>query len=417
MESELADERQGPREPRPAWDALWPPRRDREPERHATPASGVAAATPVSMTGDASDVDGRFDVRLADLSKVMETRHAELVRRTASELDAIRESIEAALGATEKRLAEHLQRVEAGAAPAADLAALRSRVDDALQTVLSTPTDDDRLGALEERLFSSMRETLRGIEERSAQLVGQLEADVKALRTDLGAAVAEQVEARADALEREAAREGALETRLRAELQTVVGSEVATLRNLDETRHALTERVDRVETQVATVSGELAQLRSQLVETWAGEIREDVDRLSQAVAAHRAETATRADLVALEDRVTEELASAQSEMQSRLTMLDAVVHAVDAAAASLDTGLVERMTGMATVAASSALAPVRSDLRAVHDEVAATQKSIRELRRRIRTALPPSAPAGGPLPISNRAGPKRTATPRKGAGG
>ena len=331
MESELADERQEPQEPRRAWDELWPPRRDREPERDATPASaGVAAATPVSTTGVASDVDGRFDLRLAELSKVMETRHAELVTRTASKLDAIRRSIEAALGATEKRLAEHLQRVEVAAAPAADVAALRSRVDDALRTVVRMPTDDGRLGALEERLLSSMRETLRGVEERSAQLVRQLEADVKALRTDLRAAVAEQVEARADALEREVAREGEF-----------------------------------------------------------GDVREDLDRLSQAVAAHRAETVPRADLVALEHRVAKEFASAWSEVHSRLTMLDELVHAVDAAAESLNTGLVERMTGMADVAASTALGPVHSDLRSVHDEVAVTQEGIRELRRRIRTSLPP----------------------------
>lgn len=289
----------------------------------------MAATTPVSTTGVASDVDGHFDLRLADLSKVMEMRHAELVTRTTSELDAIRGSLEAALGATEKRLTEHLQRVEVGAAPAADLAALTSQVDDALQTVLSIPTDDGRLGALEERLFSSIRETLREIEERSAQLVRQLEADVKALRTDFRAAVAEEFETRANVLQREVAREGAL-----------------------------------------------------------GDLREDLDRLSEAVAAHRAETVTRADLVALEDRVANELASARSEVHSRLTMLDEVVHAVDAAA-SLDTGLVERMTGMANVAASTALGPVHSDLRAVHDEVAATQEGIRELRRRIRTSLPP----------------------------
>ena len=387
MESELADERHGPREARPAWDDLWPPRRDREPERHAPPASGVATATTVSTTGDASDVDGRFDPRLADLSRALEARHAELVTRTTSELDAIRRSIEAALGGTEKRLAEHLRQVEVGAAPAADLAALRSRVDDALRTVVSLPTDGDRLGALEERLSSSIRETLRGIEERSAQLVRQLEADVNALRTDLRSTVV-QVDARADALEREAARQHALETRLRTELEVVVGSEVATLRNGDETRHALTERVDRIETQVAAVTGELARLRTRLADTRNGDVREDMDQLSKAVAAHRAETATRTDLVALEDRVAGELASARSDVHFRLRMLDAVVHAVDAAA-SLDTGLVERMTGMANVATSTALAPVRSDLRAVHDEVAATQESIRELRRRIRTSLRP----------------------------
>ena len=393
-EPDVAAEGRGPRGKPPAWDELWPPRRDRGPEVGDTPV--LRQATPTG-TGDAGDVEGGVDLTLGGLTTLMETRHTELVAQTMSALDAIRASTEAALGAIEKRMADHLQRVEAGAAGAADLAALRLHVDDTLQSVVSAATDESSLDALEERLSSSIRETRGEIEGRSAELVRRLEVDVKALRTDLLAAVAEHVDARAGALEREVARERALETRLRSELEAIVGSELAALRLADDAGNAMTERIDRVETQVARLSGELGGLRTQLAETHAAEVaevRDDMDRLSKSMEGHRAETATRTDLVALEDRVAKDLVSAQSEVDSRMTRLDAVVDAVDAAAASLDTRFVERLTGMADVAASTAVAPVRNDLRAVHDEVAATQRSIRELRRRVRASLRRDGSAG-----------------------
>ena len=369
MESEVADGQRGPRREPPAWDELWPPRQDAGPEGHDRSASRVPPVPPGSTppdTGEPRRIEGRVDLKLAALARVMETRHSELAARVTADLHAMKASMEAALNASE------------------------------------------------ERLSASIRAGLRAVEARSAQL----EHDAEALRTDLLAAVAEQVEARSEALhDRQVAGESAFETRIRSGLDAIVESDLTARRAGEDARRALTERVDGVDTQVAALAGELAGIGAQVAALQAGEVRDDVDRLSKAMDAHRAETATRADLVALEDRVGKELAGAQSEVNSRLTTLDAVVAAVDAAAASLDEGLVERLTGVASVAASTALAPVRSDLCAVHDEVAATQKSIQELRRRVQTLLPPAARIGAGLPTSKRADPRNAETHRKGTAG
>ena len=231
-----------------------------------------------------------------------------------------------------------------------------------------------------------------------------LEANVQALRTDMLAALRQ----------RKVAWEAALETRLRSDLNALVASEMATLRLGDDDRRTFAERSERIQAHVTQLAGELAQLREQLLAMGTVELREEVDRLSLSVNAERAETATRADLVALEDHVGNELRAIQSDVQSRLAMLDAVVNAVDDAAANLDARLVERLTGVAKKAASTALAPVRSDLRAVHDEVAATQRSIRELRRRVRAFLPPAAPATGSV-ASKRAASRTLSSLGKGS--
>ncbi|MDQ3897138.1 MAG: hypothetical protein M3326_07825 [Actinomycetota bacterium] len=353
----------------------------------------MSVAPPLSAPGDPAqplDVEGRFDLRLAGLARVMEARHAELVARTTSQLDAVKASMDAALSAVEKRMAEHVQRVERVAASAA--------------------ARDRHIDALEERLSASIRDALRQMEARSDQLDGEAEA----LRTDLLAAMADQVEVRGEELhQREVARELALESRLRSELDASVASQLDGRRTTEETLHALSERIDGADAQLARITGELARIQTQLAAMQDGEVREDMDRLSNSLEAHRAETATRSDLVALEDRVAKELASTQSDVHARLTTLDAVVAAVDAAAANLDTRLVERLTGVA----STALAPVRSDLRAVHDEVAATQKSVRELRRRMQTLLPPPAAVGAEPPPSKRAGPRKAESPGQGPAG
>lgn len=299
----MSEERNAPRPSAPGWDELWPLRRHPGPAYNgvsATRAGGGIPESAVPDTAEPTETDRRADSKLADLSKVMEGRHAELVARTMSELDAMRASMEAAARAVEERVSDDLQ-----------------RVDEVLRAAARSTT----LGA---------------IEAGSVQLIRQLEADVQALRTEMLAAAA----------------------------------------------------------------------RRQLVTTETIELRQEMDRLSALVEAHRAETATRTDLVALEDRVDNELGAVQSEVHSRLATLDAVVNAVDAAAATLDTRLEERLTGVANVAATTSLAPVRSDLRAVHDEVAATQRSIRELRRRVRTFLPRASPATG-SPAQRRASSRR----------
>ena len=110
----------------------------------------------------------------------------------------------------------------------------------------------------------------RALESRIADLATMIDSwrgDVMAFRSTLAAAVAEQVEARADTLERETARDAALEARLRSELQGMIAAALARLPRHDCTLCAEPERVDRLEARVRDLAGEVAQLRSQLAST------------------------------------------------------------------------------------------------------------------------------------------------------
>ncbi|MDQ4069362.1 MAG: hypothetical protein M3203_07820 [Actinomycetota bacterium] len=344
--------------------------------------------------------------------------------------------LEQTLEAVAGRLSEHVASVTVSAGDA------RARLD-ALERELRGETS--ALAASIDVLRSEVVEAAA----ETARLVREVEADLKALRSEVLTAVADQVEARTEALERDVAREAALETRLRRDLDDLVSTELANVREGNDEQHPLTERIDRVDSQVGALAGELAALRLQLSSTEAKlderlvplaeqlsetsstrealvssaranaaelaalriELRDEMTRLSDSLDVQRAETASRVELTAfekeLEERVAEELTSARSQLDARLVTLDAVVDAVDAAAASLEAGLEERLTGVANVAASSALAPVRSDLRSVHAEVAATQRSIRELRRRVRTSLPPQVPSVEDKAASAAVVPKR----------
>lgn len=353
-ESDLSEEQPGSSGGAPGWDELWPRRRDAAPAQRAVSASPVGGGIPASVapeTGETGETAQPFDLELADIPKVMDTGHADLGARTTSEL--------------------------------------------------------------EEQLSSFMRETLE-IEAGRTQVVRQVQADVQALRTEMLAAAAERVRTADRLCQDEGVAEAALETRLRWELHSLVASEMATLRLGEDDRRAFTERTERIEAHLATLAGDLAQLRTEVAAMGTIELREQMDRLSVSVEAQGAETATRADLVALENLVGNELRAVQSEVHSRLAMLDAVVNAVDAATAHLNRGLAEDLTGVAKRAASTALSPVGTNLRAVHDEVAATQRSISELRRRVRTLLPVAPPTIDSL-TSIRANPGTPSSPGKGA--
>ena len=408
--------------PSPEWEALWPPRKGLGPGpqgkpilRRSEPASSQAvAATPTTSGREAHELEARLGLKIAHLSKGLERWQAELVQRARSEIEIVRTSMEAVLAeqlaSAESRSAERDARLEQ------HLAAVASLSEQLVALTLSVGDADVRIGTVERKVAQETKELERGI---------------TALRSDLLAAVAQQIESRAEAIESDVAREAALETRLKSELGDMVTGLLATRGLGEDSQLALNGRLDELEAQVRTVMGELAGLRRQLTSTEARldhrlvplvrrlsetglitealvsstqahaasvtalrrELLANLTRLSQSVEVHRDEAASRADVAALEaeleDRVARELTSARSQLDAKLTTLDAVVDAVDAAAAALETGLVERVTGAANVAATSALAPVRSDLRSVQAEVAATERSIRELRRQMRTSSPP----------------------------
>jgi DNA repair exonuclease SbcCD ATPase subunit len=396
MEAEVADDQLGsPEEPAagtaPTWEALWPARRSPGPPPQSKPAEGEAEpSAPPALTGrtttgghDARKLEARLELKVAELSKVQESRHAELVERTRSEIQALRTSMEGRLAellaATESRSAEREARLDR------NLAAVSGGLSEQMAALtVSVGEAPARLAELE-----------RALREETRALV----ASVEAVRRDVTGT---------EAATAELAR------------QVEVGIHA---------QHALNGRIEGVDAQLQTVVGELAQLRRQLAAT---EARLDqrlvplVQRLSETgsltdalMSSRQADVARvtalgdelRDQLAALErqleDRVVRELAGAGSELDARLMTLDAVVGAVDAAAAAVETGLAERVTGAATVAATSALAPVRSDLRSVRAEVAATQRSLRELRRQMRTSPPPAAAGASTAGTSTKATPKR----------
>jgi len=301
-------------DPAPGWEALWPPRRD------AVPHGRRPVVHQATDADDVNGVDARADGELARVSALVETVHADLAGRTASDYEAVRASMRSGLA------------------------------------------------ELEDRLLSSVGDRLREIEAHHARVVRELWADVEGLRAELAAAIAQQLEARADAWERDVTRAQAVETRLRSELQDILASGLAALGGSEHAPLALSERLDRV-------TDEVAQLRSQLVAADAK----------------------------LDDRLAEDLASARAEVDAGLSELDAVVDAVDDDAARPDARLAQLEPGAADVEATTGPAPVGSDLRSVHDEVAATQRSISELRRRMRTLLGAPAPDAPGLPPSGRA--------------
>lgn len=389
MESELADERCGPRgdapaRPSPAWEALWPPRGGSVPElqggpapRSAEPSAPSSRALQSTTNGrEARELEARLELKIADLSNVLEGWQAELVQRTQSEIEGLRASMENTLAqrlaSTESRSAAHVDRLEKSLAAVAGsqrepVAALTLSVEDAIA----------RQGEVERELREETRALGAAIEE---------------LRSDVNAATAAGAQLVQDA-----------EAGINARVRTVTGELARLRRQLTSTEARFDQRlaplVQRLSETGAIAEDLMSSTHADAAEVKAllDEFRADLVRLSKSMEVHRAHTASRADLAALEgeleDRVVRELASTRSQLDAKLVTLDAVVDAVDAAAAALETGLVERVTGVASVAATSALAPVRSDLRSVHAEVAAAQRSIRELRRQVRTALPPPAPA------------------------
>ena len=424
-----------------------------EPQAKPAPPSaappGPPAHAPASITNEDNprELGERLELKIAELLKVIELRQAELAEATRSELEAVRASVDtalaSALAATESEWAEREARLEHG------VAAVAGRLSEQIAAVTATAAAASaRLGAMERDFREETRTLAASIEvlrtdvtaataastsearaamalapaaplddpdgpDRPLQRLREVEANLEAVRSELAAAVADQAQARAEDLERDVARHAALEIRLRADLHDIVGADLATRRLGGDDYDALAERLDRVDGRMEALTGELAQPRSRLTSTEATsdalgfsakadaetftalrrEVGESLSRLSGSLETHRAETVSRADLATLEEkldgRVAEELTSGRSQLDARLTKLDAVVDAVDEAAASLRTSLEERLTGAANVAASTALAPMRSDLRSVHAQVAATQKSIRELRRRIRMSVPP----------------------------
>lgn len=311
--------------------------------------SGPPAREPRSTAdvNDARQVEGRLNSKIAELLKEIKAGQADVVSRTRSELDAARASMETALAeylaSAESRLAQHEARIEQR------LAGVVERLSEAVSGITRAAEDV--------RHFASEREFR---EDTKA-----LAASIEVVRSE----VAEATEAR-----------GELVKEVEADLEA--GNR--------ETRSIGAALTAPAQANIATFAA------------LGGELRDDMARLSKSREVHRADTATTADLAALEeqleDRVAGQLALAQSQLDSKLMVLDAVVAAVDAAAATLETGLMERLTGVANMAATSALAPVRSDLRSVHAEVAAAQRSIRELRRRVPRFLPPPARDGVATP-------------------